>query len=53
MARNNVKYRLDQIEEAVKIAECYSDVFRNLGLGVNGGPCPIRTDDLYLMRELL
>jgi 5-methylcytosine-specific restriction endonuclease McrA len=37
MARNNVKYRQDQIEEAVKIAKCYSDVFRNLGLGVNGG----------------
>ena len=37
MAKNNKKYEREQIEDAVKLSECYSDVFRNLSIGINGG----------------
>lgn len=37
MAKYNRKYSKDQVEEATKNALCYSDVFRNLNLAINGG----------------
>ena len=37
MAYNNKQYTKEQIEEAVKNANCFSGVFRNLGIKVNGG----------------
>lgn len=37
MVRINKKYTKEQIQESVKLSESYSDVFRNLGIGINGG----------------
>lgn len=37
MAKYNKKYTKDQVENAVKESKTYSDVFRNLGISLNGG----------------
>jgi 5-methylcytosine-specific restriction endonuclease McrA len=34
------KYNKEEVKEAVDKSECYADVFRNLGLPVNGGSYP-------------